>query len=725
MRVGRIGALSAKRARWVCSAAIAIVTWGALYGAGVGSQLSPVGLENPRSGSAEANALIERATGNEAVPGFFVLVSLGAGVKHSGTGRQALLESLAAGLKIHQVVELIQSDRQVGQIHSALEGGSYLVSRNGLISCITVQFRNGSERYRISAAQRLATRLARLPGVKVGGSNVAISEVTKIVGQDTTRAVLLAFPILALLSLLFFRGLVAAALPLLLGGAAIALTRASLRFASHFVAVSAPVLSVITALSLGLALDYSLLIVSRFREELALSNDDVPEAVRRTMATAGRTVLFSALTVAAALASLLVLPQEYFYSMGLGGAIATLLVCIAALTVLPALLALLGPRVDALSPRALQRSAQRVARPVLAGRWYRFALIVMRRPVIVALAAGTLLVALGVPALGMKFNPPNVSALPPANDIRQVSTILQSRFKLEPERVISIVTVGASQRQLTSYQRLLRHLPNASSIALPAQRLNHRTTVLDLATTAGVSSGSAQRLVRRIRTLRTSFETKVTGPTAAFVDLKMSLESKLPLVAGLVALATLLSIFLLTRSFVLPLKTLAMNALSGCATLGVLVLVFQHGLLHGLLGNAPSGTLEIAQPVLLITVLFGLSTDYGVFLLDRIREVHHTGESNEKSIALGLERTGRITTTAALLLCVAVGSLTTSRIVDLREFSVGLAVGVLLDATVVRALLVPSLMRLLGEWNWWGPAVLRHTDGREGGVNDTRLRDSA
>jgi uncharacterized membrane protein YdfJ with MMPL/SSD domain len=706
MPFARLSTLSTRRARWICSAAVVIAILGALYGSRVGDRLSPVGLEDPQSETAQANALIVRATGNEALPGFVVLVSLGPGVKHTGTGKQALLEGLSAGLKIHQVVEVLESDPQVGKIQSPLNAGSYFVSRNRLLSYVTVQFHNQTERYHVEAAQRLAAKLAHMPGVSVGGSDLATSQITTIVRRDADVALLISFPILALLSLLFFRSMVAAALPLLLGGGAIILTRAGLRFATNFLAVSAPVLSVITAFGLGLAIDYSLLIVSRFREELALNGGSVPEAVHRTMATAGRTVLFSASTVIAALASLLVFPQAYLYSMGLGGAMVTLLVCLAALTVLPALLMLLGERIDALSPRWLQRSAHRVARPMVDGGWYRLATIVMRWPVVIAVSAAAFLIALGLPALGMKFNPPDISSLPPGNAIRHVTAILGSQFKLGPEHVVPIVTVGATPRELASYRSQLRQLPDTLPIAPAEQHLNHRTAVVYVAARTNSWSGSAQQLIGRIRALHPPFETKVTGPAAAFMDLKASLTRKLPLVALLVALATSLSVLLLTGSVVLPLKTLLMNALSGFAMLGILVLVFQHGLLHGLLGNASSGTLEIAQPVLLVAVLFGLSTDYGVFLLDRIREVHLSGQSNEKSIALGLERTGRITTTAALLLCVAIGSLVTSRVVDVREISLGIAAGILLDATVVRALLVPSLMRLLGEANWWGPGTV-------------------
>ncbi len=711
--MSKVAGVAVRHTRLVLVIAAIIVTLGAIYGAGVANRLSPVGLEEQSSESGQANALLVRATGNEALPGFVALLSLGAHVKEptTGAGKKVLLEGLTAGLKIHQLEQVIRADPQVGEVHSALDAGSTFVSRDGSLTYIAVQFRSGSERYRVEAARDLASRLAHRPEVKVGGSDLGTLQATNVIQHDTRRAELIAFPILFLLSLWFFRGLVAAALPLILGGSAIVLTQAGLRLATHVVSVSAPVLSVITVLGLGLAIDYSLLIVSRFREELACSSGEVAPALSRTMATAGRTVLFSASTVIVTLAALLVLPQQYFYSMGLGGALVTLLVCIAALTVLPALLALLGPRIDALAPARLQRSSRVLSRPVMDGNWYRFAQLVMRRPLTVAVVAAGVLIALGLPGLGVKFNGQEASTLPATASVRQVSHTLNSSFKLDPDHTTLVVTVNAPKRTLSDYRHTLRGLPGVSTVT-PAQHVSHNISVVYVASKGGASSEGAQQLVRRIRGLHPGFETKVTGPTAAFVDLKRSLARHVLRVALLVALATLLAIFMLTGSVILPIKTLLMNSLTVTATIGILVLVFQDGHLHGLLGNASSGTIEIMQPVLLIAVLFGLSTDYGVFLLDRIREVHSSGTSNAEAIALGLERTGRITTTAALLLCVAIGSLLTSRMVDVREVSLGMAVGVLLDATIVRTLLVPSLMRLLDEANWWAPAPLRRIHDR-------------
>ena len=691
----------------VLAAAIVIAVIAALLGAGDANRLTPVGLTDPSSQSSQADTLIEHATGYESPPGVIALLSVGPPGHHPKGSTAALMEGLAKGFKIHQLKEAIESDRAVGEVTSALDVGSRFTSRNHSLTYLTVRFRAGSERAHVEAARQLAHRLRHWPGVKLGGSDLGAAQAIVILEQDLLLAELISFPIFLVLLIWFFRGLIAAMLPLVLGGAAIVLARASLPLAAHFLPISALVLGFVTALGIGLAIDYSLLIVSRFREELAL-NPSVPDALARTMATAGRTVLFSASTVVVALGSLLVLPQPYFYSMGLGGALTTLLVCLAALTVLPALLALLGTRVNGLAPAWLQRSAHATAQPVLSGRWYRLASAVMRRPVTVAVCACMFLLALGAPALGIRFTTPGSSSvLPTSTSVRQVNDILTSHFALNPERTIEVVAVHATNGQLARYRGTLERLPGTVSTT-PFQHLKRHTAVTYLTTAGDVASAQARRLVGRIRDLRVPFETKVGGPTAVFVDLEATLSGHLLLVILLVMTTTCLSIFLLTGSVVLPLKTLLMNALTATAALGAMVLIFQHGDLHGTLGYSDPGAIEVAQPVLLLAIVFGLSTDYGVFLLDRIREIHDTGVSNEQAIALGLERTGRIITAAALLLCVALGSLAGSRLVNARELSLGFAIAILLDATVVRALLVPALMRLLGEMNWWSPGPLRH-----------------
>jgi RND superfamily putative drug exporter len=329
----------------------------------------------------------------------------------------------------------------------------------------------------------------------------------------------------------------------------------------------------------------------------------------------------------------------------------------------------------------------------------------MRYPILFATGAATLLIALGAPALGMKLTSTNASILPTSTSARQVADALVADFPIDPSRSVETVAIGATPSELAGYSRTLKRLSGAALVT-PPQRLDQRTAVIDAISTGAASSSEAQKFVKQIRALPVTFEADVGGPTAGFVDLKASLGSHLIDAALLVVCTTLLAIFLLTGSVVLAFKTLLMNVLTCVAALGVLVLVFQDGHLQGLLGYPSPGAVDVGQPILLVAVIFGLSTDYGVFLIDRIRENHDNGLSNEESVALGLERTGRITTAAALLFCVAIGALITSRIVGAREVSLGTAAAVLLDATVVRALLVPALMRMLGEWNWWSPAPL-------------------
>jgi uncharacterized membrane protein YdfJ with MMPL/SSD domain len=692
-----LASLAVRRTRLVLVLSALVAGAAAAFGADVANRLDPIGVDTPASESFRAQRLIERESRLE--PGAGVIALVRARGPHG-------VATAAARERVRRVVGIMAADPAVGQVASYLgKGRRALVSRDGSMTYVAARFRPSSDRHRQVAAKRLAARLRSVPGVQLGGLDLTFEQINETIKEDLRRAEMVAFPILFLLSLWFFRGLVAALLPLVLGGLAIVLTLAELRVASQLTSVSVVALNLVTALGLGLAIDYSLLIVSRFREELA-ANDDVPTALRRTLMSAGRTVSFSAVTVAAALSSLLLFPQQYFYSMGLGGAVVALLACAGALVVLPALLALLGPRVNAFAPARLQRSARATARPATSGGWYRLALFVMRRPVRVLLPAAAVLVALGAPTLGIRFISTDATVLPDSTSSHRVASALRTSFAVDPTRAVRVVAVGASRRELQRYRRRLARLPGVA-VATSPQRLGSRSRLVELTPRAAPGSEQAQRIVRTVRGLQLPFATQVTGPTASFIDLKSSLKRHLPGAIGLVVLTTSLAIFLMTGSVVLPLKSLVMNALTVAAALGILVLVFQDGNLEGLLGYSSVGAIDVAQPVLLGAVVLGLSTDYGVFLLDRIREARAGGLADREAIALGMERTGRIVTAAALLFCVAIGALVTSRISGVKEVSFGTAAAVLLDATIVRALLVPSLMRLLGSVNWWSPAPLR------------------
>ena len=434
--------------------------------------------------------------------------------------------------------------------------------------------------------------------------------------------------------------------------------------------------------------------------------------MRRTMATAGRTVLFSALTVAGALASLIVFPQRFLYSMGIGGALVALIAAAIALLVLPAVLSVLGERVNSLSPAFLRRRADADARPASEGFWYRLSQVVMRFPGRIALATTVLLLVLGLPFLGIKFTSVDAQVLPESASARQVDNVLRADF---PPFHDSPITLAATDVERSEVQRIVNEVERIPGIASvdPPQRLEDGGYVVNAISDSAPLSTASQDTVQRIRA-SVGGGVLVSGFTAHYIDLQESLGNHLPVVLAIVVLVTFVVLFLMTGSVVLPIKQVLMNALGLSATFGILVWVFQDGRFENLLGYTSQGGLESTQPLLLFAVVFGLSTDYGVFLLARIKEARDGGYDDHESVAVGLERTGRIVTAAALLFTVAIGAFVTSQIIFLKELGFGTAVAVLIDATIIRALLVPSLMQLLGKWNWWAPSPLRRLHERIG-----------
>ena len=586
------------------------------------------------------------------------------------------------------------------------------LSRDRTETYLAAYFEPGSDTQQQEAAARIEHRLEGVPYVALGGAALANQQVNEQVSHDLERAELMALPLLFVLSLVFFRGLVAAALPPLIGGLSIVLTFAALRAASELGSISVFALNLVTGLGLGLAIDYSLFVVSRYREELARVGPGA-EAIRGTLATAGRTVLFSGLTVATALASLLVFPQRFLFSMGVGGVIVSLLAVAVSLLVLPAILALLGRRVNALAPRRLQRAAEADARPATEGFWYRLSRFVMRRPGRIALLATTLLVAAGIPFLGIRFVVADAEVLPPSASAREVDDALLHRFEpytAEPARLVLAARPGD---QVDRFRRDVREVEGVKDVT-PPDREGRRTTLMTATLRDDALSDRGQEVVRELRDLEAPFPVQVGGFSASFMDLKQSLMEHLPTAFAIVVSGTMILLFLMTGSVVLPLKALLMNVLTLSATFGVLVLVFQDGRFEDLLDYTSQGALEVTQPILLFAIAFGLSTDYGVFLLSRIKEARDAGASDRDAVAMGLERTGRIVTAAALLFTVAIGAFATSQIVFIKEVGIGTALAVLIDAILIRALLVPSLMELLGRWNWWAPRPLRWLHRRVG-----------
>jgi RND superfamily putative drug exporter len=691
--------LHSNRRRVLFAAVLGVAVAGA-FGLGVVKRLSPYSAEDPSTQSVQAKNRYQAAAGRQIDPSVIALVN-------AGNVRSAAAES-----RVGDVEAQLRSSRDVASVSSYYDSRDpAMVSSDGLATYVLAYFKPRSDSTLEKDAKRIESRFAAQHDVKLGGAAIASAQANTQVGEDLAKAELLAFPLIFLLSLLFFRSLVASLLPPLLGGLAILATFFALRVVSSFTDLSVFAVNLVTGLGLGLSIDYSLFTVSRYREESAVRGFGV-DALRRTLETSGRTILFSSVTVAAAIASLVVFPQRFLYSMGIGGALVALIAAALALTVLPALLAVLGPRVNALAPAWLQRAADRDARPEQSGFWYRLSQVVLRRPGRIAAISAAGLIALGIPFATIKFLPVNAGVLPSSASARQVDDALRSQFapgRTSPLEVV--IGARAGSAPVRALAERIRVLPGVSAVA-PAQPTGRDLSLLEVAPSAPTYSAATEHLVREVRALRAPVYIGVAGETAAFIDLEHSLETHLPLVLALVIASTLIVLFLMTGSVVLPVKAVLMNVLGLSAVFGILVLIFQDGNLQGLLSYHSTGALDATQPILLFVIGFALATDYGVFLLSRIKEAHDGGIPNSEAVAVGLERTGRIVTAAALLFAVAIGAFTTSKLVFIKELGLGTALAVLIDASVIRALLVPSLMELLGEWNWWAPAPLRRLRAR-------------
>jgi putative drug exporter of the RND superfamily len=676
-----------------------------VFGSSVAQHLSPYGATDPATQSVQATNRFQAATNREIDPGVVALVNLAPGNVHTQTARD----------RVAQVANDLRRGPDVAEVISYYETNNpAMVSRDQSETYVLAYFRPKSDTTLKNDAQRIENGFAGQRDVTLGGQQIANAQVNTQVGHDLEHAELLAFPLVFMLSLLFFRSLVAALLPPLLGGLAIVTTFFALRIIAGFVDLSVFALNLTTGLGLGLAIDYSLFMVSRYREESAKSGFGV-DALKRTLQTAGRTIAFSSLTIAAAIASLTIFPQRFLYSMGIAGALVALLAATLALTVLPALLSALGPRVNALAPKRLARAADRDARPAESGFWYRLSRFVMRRPALIAITSASLLIALGIPFFAqVKFTTVDASVLPASAAARQVSDALNTQFPPNRGAPIDIVLgAPANSPAVSALAARIKTLPDVSAVA-PAQPAGPSTSLVSVAPIDAPLSDATQSLVHEIRALGPPFYLGVAGETAAYIDLEHSLAAHLPAVLAVVVATTLIILFFMTGSVVLPIKAVIMNALGLCAMFGILVLIFQDGNLEGLLSYRSLGALDATQPILLFAVGFGLATDYGVFLLSRIKEARDAGAGDADAVAIGLERTGRIVTAAALLFAVALGAFSTSEIVFVKELGVGAVLAVLIDASIIRALLVPSLMMLLGPLNWWAPKPLRRVYERAG-----------
>lgn len=692
-RVARVATERRPRRAILLTAIVATVAL-ALVGLPVVSQLVPArdDFNDPGSESGHVESALRHA-GRDVPGGVGALVRAPHG---------APVASAAGVARVRSVSGALRGDRGVARVTSMLAPtGRGLIAKDERSTYVVATLRHESASATRRTVHRIERRLGHRAGVDLGGAQVAYDQAGKQTEHDLRQGELVALPLLAIAALLVFRGAVAALLPLAIGLVSALLTLTAMRVENSFVQLSSFALNLVTALSLGLAIDYSLFVVSRFREELG-DGDDRRAALERTLATAGRTIAISALTVSAALASMFVFPERFLRSMGLCGATVALSALVATLAVLPAALGALGPRVNALSPRRWREALRREGRTG-SGPWHWLATRVTRRPGIVALVTAAAMLGLAVPAVGAHFVQFDAGKLPPGTSSRRVADALRRDFAAHGSPVTVIAHARDSQRPaVRAFADRLTRIDGVAGVN-PPELIGHRRWYLEAQLRPSDNSPAAKRVVRRIRHRHAPFAVDVGGETATAIDKSASLRAGLPLALALLSATTFALVLALTRSVVLPLKTLLINALTLASTFGLLTLIFQHGFLKGVLGVEHQDGLDASQPVLLCALAFALTTDYGIFLLARIAEAHARGADSAAAAAEGLRRTGRIVTAAALLFCIAVGVLATSPLDFVKLLGIGTTAAVILDATVVRGLLVPSLVSLLGRANWWLP----------------------
>ncbi len=706
--IERWGAFVARRALAVLLVGLAVAVAAGAYGFGVFDELSQGGFDDPDSESAQALAIEQDTFGNQGVDVVVIYSSeqLTAGQPAFREGVEAVLAGIPDGVVTRVVTpydgegrpDLVSEDEHSVQVQISLAGTSqddYLNSYDLLEPTLDAPAATGLE-------------------TDVTGSFAVYSDVNEITAEDLERAEIISLPIVLVLALLIFGSLVAASMPALVGVLALIGALAVVRVLTVFTDVSVFAVNVISLIGIGLAIDYALFVISRFREELALLPEEVADAssiaIRRTMATAGRTVLFSGFTVAAAMASLLIFPQNFLRSMGYGGMAAVVVAMLAALTVLPAALRLLGRRVDA------GRLPWRRRRPVAVGdehgRWARLARAVMRRPVAVIVVTVVVLLAVASPFLGAKWGSVDYRVLPDDAPSHVAADKLNDEFG--PERSFATLLLdGVGEGDVAAYTAAVERVDGITGVQ-PVAAEGGRT-LLRVSWFGNSQTERSQDIVRELREVDpASGRTLVGGLTADTVDLVASVGSHLPWMGLIVVVVMLVLLFLAFGSLVLPVKAVLMNMFSITASFGVITWIFSDGHLSDLLGFTPQGYLDATNPILMLAILFGLSMDYEVFLLSRVREQWDRTHDNDAAVATGVQKTGRIITSAALLLAVVIGAFGTSGIVFMKMLGVGMLVALLIDATIVRALLVPATMKLLGDWNWYAPGPMRRWWERHG-----------
>ncbi|CAB5056097.1 unannotated protein [freshwater metagenome] len=533
--------------------------------------------------------------------------------------------------------------------------------------------------------------------VYAGGAGVITHAINHKIEKDLLLAESIAIPLTFLLLLFVFGAMVASAMPLFVGVSAILGSFLLIYLLTQFTSVSVFALNLITGLGLGLGIDYALLMVNRFREELH-HGKSVEDSVITTVATAGKTVFYSGLTVFVTMASLLFFPLNFLKSFGYAGIAVISLAIVGAVIALPALLALLGEKVD---KGVVRKSA---ITPKEDGRWAQTARTVMRRPIPVVIAAVTVLAIMALPVLNIGFAQIDSRVLPASDRAAISSHIIESRFDgLVGSPIEVVVPNGVGQESEIS--AFLNQVKNVDGVVRVGTFETYGKDIrVQVISSVASRTTASEKVIHEIRALDKPARTLIGGSAADFTDSQDGIAGKLPFALGWIALTVLILIFVFTGSIILPLKAIILNGLSLCATLGAITWIFIDGHLKWLVGDfTVTGTLDTGSVILVAVVVFGLSMDYELFLLSRIREEHLSGKTNIESVAVGLQRSARIITAAALLLAVVFATFMTSGVTSIKMLGFGVSLAVLLDATLVRALLVPALMRLFGERNWWAP----------------------
>jgi RND superfamily putative drug exporter len=696
-------------------------------GIGVFGQLSNGGFDDPNSESVAAAELLH----HEFDTGGTDLVA----VVTSESGSVDDARTAASGAELTAELDAAPGTVDVASYWS-LGAPPPLRSEDGTRALILVRFSGDVDN--AERTEHIEALLADYDGlerdglrVDLAGREAVFTAIGETIEGDLARAESIAIPLTLLLLLVVFGSAVAAGLPVLVGMISVFGAFFVLYVITLFTDVSIFSINLVTALGLGLAIDYSLFVVSRFREELDRGRS-VDDAVVRTVETAGRTVAFSATTVAISLSALLIFPLYFLRSFAYGGIGVLLVAMVISVVFLPALLAVLGPRVDA--GRVFKRTPDRIGE----GGWHRLATAVMRRPIPVAIAGVTLLVALGLPFLNVKWGTGDDRVLPESAAAREASEVLRTDFTSSEGDAYPVIGAGGvDDAKIAAYAAAVSAVDGVGRVDSavgrfadgvliapsdptlqrfgPAASVSGDSTWFNVVPTVEPISPEAETMIAEVRKIDSTFETVlVGGASASFVDSNEAIFSRVPIAGAMIVVSTFVLLFLMFGSLLVPLKAIVLNTLSLTAVFGFIVWVFQEGNGADVLGFTATGLTDTSMPILMFCVAFGLSMDYEVFLLSRMKEEYDRTGDNDLAVATGLERTGRLVTAAALLLSITFFAFATSGVTFIKLFGLGLAIAVLVDAFIVRSTLVPALMKLAGDWNWWAPAPLRRLHDRIG-----------